>query len=280
MNKFNIEENLNRVPLALKTIKYNLLVNIGMKSNHIKYGQDIKQYYKVYNEKNNKKPVIFFIHGGGWWHGSPRMCCAIGKYFEGFGYTVVLPAYRLTPLKKYPSQIEDVYCAISNYIKENVDYKNREFVVMGFSAGGELAANLIFNKKMQEKYNVDKSIFKGLITFSGVLNFEKCISKHSKRLIKNYLGEDTNINNANPINLISEDISIPVLCIHGDRDPLINKENSTSFIDRINSIKKIGKVEIINGKHHSDINELIMGEGEESSKIIINFINKVSSNSE
>ena len=278
MNKFAIEENFNRVPLAIKTIQYNIINDKGIKPRHIKYGDDIKQYYRIYNEKNNKKSIIFFIHGGGWWHGSPKMCTCIGKYFEKLGYTVVLPAYRLAPLHKYPSQIEDIYSAFSNYIKYNRYYTNRKFIVMGFSAGGELAANLIFNKEMQEQYKVDRSIFKGLVTFSGVLNFEKCISKHSKRLIKNYLGENTNINNTNPINLIKEDVVIPVLCIHGERDLLINKENTISFIDKINSIssiKGIGKVEIIKGKNHSDINELIMGNGEKNSNIILDFIERL-----
>lgn len=275
MNKLSIEEYFKKIPLFIKTIKYNILVDKYIKPENIKYGENIKQYYRVYNKKNNGKPIIFFIHGGGWWHGSPKMCVCVGKYFEKLGYTTVLPAYRLAPLHKYPSQIEDTYSAFSHYTKNNIDYNNRKFIVMGFSAGAELAANLIFNEDMQEKYKIDCSIFKGLVTFSGVLNFETCISKHSKILIKNYLGEDTNINYVNPINLIQEDINIPILCIHGDRDSLINKQNSISFVDKINSInniKDIAKVEIIKGKYHSDINELIMGDGDANSKIVLDFI--------
>lgn len=278
MNKFSIEENLKKIPLVIKTVKYNIISDMHIKHENVKYGEDIKQYYRIYNSENNEKPIIFFIHGGGWWHGSPKMCTCIGKYFAKLGYTVVLPAYRLAPLHKYPKQINDIYSAFSNYIKENKEYRDRKFIIMGFSAGGELAANIVFNKEMQKKYKIDSSIFKSLITFSGVLNFETCISKHSKRLIKNYLGEDTNIDNVNPINLIKEDVVIPVLCIHGERDLLINKENTISFIDKINSIssiKGVGKVEIIKGKNHSDINELIMGNGEKNSKKILDFIDRL-----
>ena len=59
---------------------------------------------------------------------------------------------------------------------------------------------------------------------------------------------------------------------------LINKENTISFIDKINSIssiKGVGKVEIIKGKNHSDINELIMGNGEKNSKKILDFIDRL-----
>lgn len=275
MNNSRFEEGLNRVPLVLKTIKYNILANRDIKAEHVKYGNDIKQYYRVYNIEKNNKPIIFFIHGGGWWHGSPKMCTCIGKYFAKRGYTVVMPAYRLSPLHKYPSQIEDVYAALYNYILENENSSSRNIVAMGFSAGGELAANLAFNRIYQNRYNINKSLVVGLVTFSGVLNFKQCISKHSKALIKNYLGEDTNEREANPINLINRDVNIPVLCIHGDRDSLINKENSITFIEKINSFKKLGEVKIIKGKHHSDINELIMGNGNKQSKLILEFLKKL-----
>lgn len=275
MNNSKIEEVLNRVPFIIKTIKYNILKNRNIKCKTVKYGNDIRQYYRVYNMEKNSKVVIFFIHGGGWWHGSPKMCTCIGKYFAKRGYTVVMPAYRLYPLHKYPSQIEDVYKALRTYISDNKNCRCRKIILMGFSAGGELAANLAFNTKYQSKYKIDKSIIVGLITLSGVLNFKVCISKHSKALIKNYLGDNNDVSIANPINLIDENINIPVLCVHGERDLLINKENSISFIERINSFKNIGRVEVIKGKHHSNINELIMGSGTLDSKLILDFLKRV-----
>ncbi|MGL5084302.1 MAG: alpha/beta hydrolase [Clostridium sp.] len=275
MNNSRMEEGLNRVPLILKTIKYNIITNRNIKAKSFKYGNDIKQYYKVFNEENKAKPIIFFVHGGGWWHGSPKMCTCIGKYFSKRGYTVVMPAYRLFPLHKYPSQLEDVYACLHHYIKASENCNNKKIILMGFSAGGELAANLALNTKYQRKLNIDKSIFKGLVTFSGVLNFETCISKHSKILINNYLGDDTEENDANPINLIDENINIPVLCIHGERDSLINKENSISFIEKVNSFKNIGCVEVIKGKHHSDINELIMGNGTFDSRFVLEFLKQI-----
>ncbi|MDZ4907238.1 alpha/beta hydrolase, partial [Clostridium perfringens] len=140
--------------------------------------ENIKQYYRIYNGDRDK-PIIFFIHGGGWWHGSPKTSSCIGKFFNDLGYTVILPAYRLVPLYKYPIQINDIFKSIKCYLSSEENLESRKFIVVGFSAGGELATNLVFNSKKQLEFGIDKSIFKGMITLAGVLDFEKCISKHS-----------------------------------------------------------------------------------------------------
>lgn len=272
MHKFRLEENLLRIPLIIKIIKHNIFKNKNIKFKDYKYGQNNRQYYRVFRGRDKTKPVIIFIHGGGWWHGSPKMCSYVGKYFCEKGYTVVLPTYRLVPRFKYPTQINDVFNAINDYISKNKYINKRGIILIGFSAGGELAANVVLNKEKQKEYNVNRSILKGFISLSGVLDFDKCTTRHSKKLISNYLGKDTVSEEVNPINLIYKNIKIPILCIHGERDPLINVNNSYSFIDRINSEKGYGKVFVIKGKHHSDITTLLMGKGQKESKQILEFI--------
>ncbi|GAB6169592.1 hypothetical protein JCM1393_20520 [Clostridium carnis] len=272
MINYKIEEKIAMIPLLLRIFRYNFISDRKLKYKSFKYGENIKQYYRVYKGKDKDKPLIYFIHGGGWWHGSPKMCTCIGKFFNKLGYTVVLPAYRLVPLYKYPTQIEDIFSAFSHYIKNNKDSFKNGVVSMGFSAGGELCTNLIFNKKMHKKFNINKDIFKGMITFAGVLDFEKCISKHSKTLIANYLGPNYDFSNKNPIDLVNGKENIRVLCVHGDKDPLIDIENSISFVDKISSYGDKGEIEIIKGKHHSDITGLILGRGERESKKIIDFL--------
>ena len=270
MLRNKIEEKFVMLPLISKAF----FINLKSKENNFityKYGDNVKQYYRVFSGDKNK-PTIFFIHGGGWWHGSPKTSSCIGKYFNDLGYTVVIPAYRLVPFYKYPTQIDDVFLASSNYLsKEKVE----KIVVMGFSAGGELSANLVFNKEKQEEYKIDKSIFKGLITLSGVLDFTKCKSKHSQRLIENYLGNENESENVNPINLINNEINLKVLCIHGSKDPLIDFENSISFVEKIKKLNGDAKLKLIKGKHHSDIISLFLNKGEKESKDILDFIEKV-----
>ena len=268
MLRYRIEEKLIMIPIIIKAF----LINLLSKKNNFKtykYGDNIKQYYRVFEGKKNK-PTIVFIHGGGWWHGSPKTSSCIGKYFNDLGYTVVIPAYRLVPLYKYPTQVNDVFEAFKDYISKRNDDNN--IIVMGFSAGGELAANLVFNLDKQREYNIDKDIFKGLITISGVLDFDKCTSNHSKTLIDNYVGYENNADNINPIRLINKEVNVDVLCVHGNKDPLINIENSISFVEKVKSYNGSAKLSILDGKHHSDIISVFLYKGEKGSKEILDFI--------
>ncbi|MGL5379429.1 alpha/beta hydrolase [Clostridium sp.] len=272
MEKYKIQEKIVMIPLMSNIIKLNLIRDRDIEFTDIKYGENLKQYYRIYKAKNNDKPLIYFIHGGGWWHGSPRMCSYIGKYFNKLGYNIVLPAYRLVPLFKYPVQVNDVFTAFTHFKNNNEDAFKHGVIVMGFSAGGELSANLLFNQEMQKKYKVDPSIFKKAVILSGVLDFDKCNSKHSKRLIENYLGEEESLIEKNPVNLIHENEGVKVLCVHGDKDPLIDIENSYSFIERLNELGGVGKILVSKGKHHSDITSLIINGKEDDSKEILEFI--------
>lgn len=268
-----LEEKIVMIPIMYKILSKNIE---SRKNNfeNFKYGENIKQYYRVYKGDKNK-PIIFFIHGGGWWHGSPKTSSCIGKFFNDLGYNVVLPAYRLVPLYKYPTQIDDVFMALKDYLSKEKDIENKKIIVIGFSAGGELATNIVFNLKKQEEFGINNDIFKGLITLAGVLDFEKCTSKHSINLIENYIGRENSFEEKNPINLLEEYIDIPVLCVHGNKDPLINLENSISFVDKINRLDGNAKLKILDGKHHSDIISLVINEGEQESKIILDFIEDI-----
>lgn len=269
-----IKEKFKMLPITYKILNENIQSKkVDFKT--YKYGENIKQYYRVYNGDINK-PIIFFIHGGGWWHGSPKTSSYIGKFFCDKGYTVVLPAYRLAPLYKYPEQINDVFTAISHYLSNQCKIGNKKIIVMGFSAGGELATNIVFNFKKQKEFNIKKNIFCGLITLAGVLDFEKCKSKHSVLLIENYLGKELSLIEINPIKLLeNNDINIPVLCLHGKKDPLIDIENSISFVNKIRDLGGNAKLRILEDKYHSDIITLVIGKGENESKIILDFIEDI-----
>lgn len=273
MRNNKIEEKIAMIPIIYKILHENIQSRKNDFEN-FKYGENIKQYYRTYKGDKNK-PIIFFIHGGGWWHGSPKTSSCIGKFFYDLGYNVVLPAYRLVPLYKYPTQIDDVFMALKDYLLKENDIENKKIIVIGFSAGGELAANIVFNVNKQKEFGINSDIFKGLITLAGVLDFEKCKSKHSITLIENYIGKDNSFKEMNPINLLKESNNIPTLCLHGNKDPLINLENSISFVDKVNSLNGNAKLKILDKKHHSDIISLVINKGEKESKIILDFIEDI-----
>lgn len=269
MNKNRIEENILKVPLVYNIVKSNL-EDGEIKYIDLEYGQHRRQYYRVFNNNENS-PIIFFVHGGSWWHGSPRRYSSVGKFFYKKGYTVVLIAYRLVPIFTYPTQIEDVFSGFKHFLGNKKIKGNREKInVIGFSAGGELAANLVFNREFHEKYSIDSKVFKKFISLAGVLDFEMCNQSHAKRLINNYLGNNSIIEK-NPINLICGNETTPVLCIHGKKDPLISVDCSKSFISKmVNSPSS--KLIILDNMHHSDVCNLIRGEEREEAQLILEFL--------
>ncbi|MGL6108203.1 alpha/beta hydrolase [Romboutsia sp.] len=255
-----------------KMIKYAYIKDYKIKGQKIKYGKNKRQYYKVYNSNYLNKVTIFFIHGGGWWHGSPSIYSGIGKYFYKKGYTTVLVGYRLVPKYKYPHQIEDGFRALQHYIKNNNSYN--KIVICGYSAGGEIASHLVYDKDRNKKYSINKDLLKGFISISGVLNFEECDSSYSKKLIKNYIGNE-DINNINPVNLLKEKYNIPTLCVHGDSDSIINVKNSISFIDVLKNFNENTNLKIIQDAEHEYTIDMIRGLGNNNSKYIHEFIEEI-----
>ena len=255
-----------KIKNVYRMLRYAYAKDINIKCTNVNYGSDKKQYYKVY-KRNNDKPTIFFVHGGGWYQGSPSLYSGVGKYFFKHGYTVVLVGYRLVPNYIYPIQIEDAFKALKHYIKNNEN--DNGIVVGGYSAGAEISSHLAFDTKRQ----IDTSLLKGFISLSGVLNFNKCNSNSSKRLIKRYLYK-SNADNCNPINLINKNSTISTLCIHGDSDTLIDVENSKSFINDLKRVNANAYLKIIKDAEHEDPIDIVRGNGNEYSKYIFEFLEK------
>lgn len=270
MRKINLAEYISRIPLGVKLFYYDFLGGRPVQKEEVYYGEHPKQYYRLYRGESTSKPIIFFIHGGGWWHGSPRVLGAIAKFFHKRGYTIVMPAYRLVPTARYPEQTKDIASAFSKVL-EDLKLAHPSVVVMGFSAGGELATRLVFDQELHNAYGIDKKVFKSLITLAGVLDFMKCKNVYANLLIKNYLGDEMDQEGLNPIHLVQE-ATCPVLCLHGEKDEFIDKENSISLSERVKKIGGLSQLIYVKKAHHSDLVTLFIGKGRRETIKILEFI--------
>lgn len=89
---------------------------------------------------------------------------------------------------------------------------------------------------------------------SGPLNFSACTNRTVTQLINDFVGDPANKDKADPIRYVRGDEAMPVLCVHGDCDPLVDVQNSISFANTINqSGKQQAQVRIVKGGHHSDL---------------------------
>lgn len=262
-----------KVKNVSRMIKYGYLIDHEIKGIDVFYGENKKQYYRVYKGLEKNKYTIFFVHGGGWHQGSPSLYSGVGKFLSKCGYTTVIVGYRLVPKYRYPTQIEDVFTAFRHYIYNTKNVDN--IIVGGYSAGSEIACHLVFDTYRQNMYNIPATIIKGFISLSGVLNFLECKSKYSIKLINNYLYKES-IKSCNPINLL-EPNNIPVLCVHGGSDTLIHVNNSISFISKLKSLNKNAFLTIIPNEDHEYTIDIIRGYGNKYSKYVFDFIEKIDS---
>ena len=264
-----------KVVNVYRMIKYGYFKDRSIKSKIIHYGSNNKQYYKLYEASiDENKPLVVFIHGGGWYQGSPSLYSGIGKFFLKRGYPIIIIGYRLVPKYHYPTQIEDTFLALKHYMIEHSNTK--KIIIGGYSAGAEIASHLAFDINRLEKHNIDRRIIKGFLSISGVLDFTKCTSNYSKKLLCNYLYKE-NIVDTNPINLLNTNNIIPTLCIHGDKDSIINMDNSISFINKLNSfnIHKNINLKIIENASHEHTIDMLRGPGNKFSRYVFEFINEI-----
>lgn len=96
-------------------------------------------------EKTRKKrPAILIIHGGGWRSGNRTQHHPLAQRLAALGYVCFTPEYRLSTEALYPAAVHDLKAAL-RWVRANAkqyQVDTSRLIVMGFSAGGQLAALL------------------------------------------------------------------------------------------------------------------------------------------
>jgi acetyl esterase/lipase len=230
----------------------------------VRFGRNEQQYILFLfprKPSTKKKPLIFFLHGGGWGHGQPRMFRFIGRFFARAGYPVALGGYRLAPRHKFPKQLEDAYAGLNAALRLAAQrgLEVDRAVLAGQSAGAQLAALMLLDRVSLRKYQLSQEQFCGLLLISGLLDFWYCQSRKDRRMLRNYLGKPNQWPNADPVRYIQGDETVPVLCLHGEQDPLVDKANSVSFVHKINEKgQKVAELYLVEGSHHADLTSMFL----------------------
>jgi fermentation-respiration switch protein FrsA (DUF1100 family) len=97
--------------------------------------------------------------------------------------------------------------------------------------------------------------FAGLLLISGLLDFGHCKNWKSQIMLHDYLGRRENWDRADPVQFIRGDEQIPILCIHGERDMLVECENSISFIRKLN---RTGEIYLAPNAYHTDLTSMFL----------------------
>lgn len=247
----------------------------------ISYGEHADQYLLLFEPKAGKvkNNFIFFLHGGGWRLNNPAKFRFVGNFFAEKGYVTVSAGYRYVPEFCYPTQINDAFLGFKKAftIVDNKYSENKGTIIIGSSSGAHLGSIAVYDKKRQDRYKINQNRIKGFVSNAGPLNFQACQNRTITRFISDFLGESNDLENVSPIEIIKsykEVPNTPLLCIHGDQDPVVEYENSTSIVNYINTNRNTKSAEIFKaeGMHHSDLSVYLFLKEIESQKKLIDWL--------
>jgi pectinesterase len=129
-------------------------------------------------KRNEKKIAIMIVHGGGWRSGNKTQHHALAQKLATMGYVCFTPEYRLSTEALYPAAVHDLKAALRWIHKQADKYQvdTTKIAVMGFSAGGQLAALIgtTNGKKAFEGENCQlefASDVQAIIDLDGTLSF-------------------------------------------------------------------------------------------------------------
>ncbi|MFC4122442.1 alpha/beta hydrolase [Nonomuraea zeae] len=115
----------------------------GLATESIAYGSHQRQNMDVWwTPDGQQRPGIFLVHGGWWSSGDKKYMTEITRSYAELGYTVFNLNYRLSGDAAWPAQRTDALTAIATARKhaDRWAFDPGNYVVVGFSAGGHIAA--------------------------------------------------------------------------------------------------------------------------------------------
>lgn len=224
----------------------------------ISYGPHSNHYMLICRDKKSEaKPskIIFFVHGGGWHVGRPESHLKLAEKLATEGYVVLMPAYRKGPIHDYEEINNDMTLALKAalMLQKEQNWTEIPFILGGTSAGGNLAALLLYDKERLNSLGINQDYFSGLFSLAGALDIERM---NPTFVLKRYAGtpKDSKFYDANPVCHIDQNEHIPVLCIQGAEDGLVQPEAAESFVSYLRTIdSNMVEYHKIPGATHMDI---------------------------
>lgn len=161
--------------LLTVAVAFPLLVSSALaqrESKDIPYAEPAHERQKldIYAPADAKNlPVVFWIHGGGWVTGDKSEVQLKPKAFVEKGFVFVSTNYRLLPDVPMETIVGDVAASLGwvhDHIAEYGGDPNR-ILVMGHSAGAQLAALICIDDRYLKKEGVPFTVLKGCVPVDG-----------------------------------------------------------------------------------------------------------------
>ena len=202
-------------------------------SEKIPYGDHPSQYLVMHSPKDldPHKPLLIYYHGGGWIFGKPDFFEKKAALFTSLGYQVIMPCYRKVPVYNADHILEDISLMLEKLQTLGVESKIQnlnKIILGGVSAGANLVALIYFLDQLREKSKFTQEQFCGIFLYAPPLDLNQM---KSTPVLYRYAGRQNSVrfNRASPILHLKGSLPIPILCVHGKLDALVQHNASLSF---------------------------------------------------
>ena len=227
-------------------------------------------------------PALVFVHGGGWTGGGRADYRNAMLPYAAHGIVCVSIDYRLTPKYQFPSQIEDVKCAVrwvrANAEKYHVDEKR--IGAVGGSAGAHLVA-LLGATGSADTWNHSggndgQSSAIKMMVCHGIpadllMGYEHAATQHqpegeaARGMLKAFLGGTPETQKerylaSSPVTHVTKQTP-PALLLHGVDDPLVLLEQAETMASTMEKAGASVRLIRIEGGGHG-------GFGKDAAKVI------------
>jgi acetyl esterase/lipase len=189
-----------------------------------------------------KVPLVIWVHGGGWLSNDKYADMSYMKEtiveIMRKGYALASIDYRFSTQATFPAQMLDCNSAVS-YLYENASkfgFDTDRFALMGFSAGGHLAAMLGLSKNQDVKEffmpgTSKKFAFKAVVDFYGPADLTLFPGAKDAKSPEGLLIGAAPLDRpdlakvASPVSYVDEK-DPPFLIIHGEKDDMVSPNQS------------------------------------------------------
>ena len=217
---------------------FNILIpETGLEAYHdIAFGTNARDKLDVYRPVSSAssgttvpKPVVVFFYGGAWDSGDKSGYLFVAEALTSRGYVVVIPNYRLYPEVTFPTYMDDAALALKWTFDNVAQYGGdpARVVVMGHSAGAQLAALVAYDGKYLQRSGIDKRRIKGVVSLAGPMDFLPLTEPKLEFIFPQEVRAASQ-----PINFITGS-EPPSLMLHGEKDTRVGIHNSRNIAARI-----------------------------------------------
>ena len=223
------------------------------------YGEDPQQAVDIYlpAEGQGPFPVVFYLHGGGW-TGGARSDAQMAPFIKAIehGYAFISIGYRLVPQVRYPDNLLDVRRAL-RWVSENAEtylLDTTRCALCGASAGGQLALMAAYtagNPLFDDAPTAETCTLRAVVDQFAPTDFlkrplhfdesgypraddpESDAPDAADTLLGIRLKDAPHLARfINPIDNVHPNIP-PTFIMHGQYDPIIPYQQSTTLYDKI-----------------------------------------------